>query len=239
MALSISATSVTVRASGPCTAIGNQGARLGQFGTRPGDGRKPTTLQKLAGLRSEPPRSLPSAIGTIPVASATAAAAAAPPAGLRDVVRIARRAEQGVETSATRPRTRGTLVLPIVIAPAARSRSTISASASGTNRSNSRDPKVVRMPFVHVRSLWATGSPCNGPSVSPRATAASAASAPRRASSGSSVTMALTAGLTSSMRARCASITSTAEISRDAIARARSVAGRKQRSVDAGIASGY
>ena len=40
------------------------------------------------------------------------------------------------------------------------------------------------MPFVHVRSLWATGSPCSGPSASPRATAASAASAPRRAASG-------------------------------------------------------
>ena len=32
--------------------------------------RKPTTLPKLAGLRNEPPRSLPSAIGSIPQASA-------------------------------------------------------------------------------------------------------------------------------------------------------------------------
>lgn len=38
----------------------------GQFATRPADGRSPTMLQKLAGLRSEPPRSLPSASATIP-----------------------------------------------------------------------------------------------------------------------------------------------------------------------------
>ena len=35
--------------------------------------RNPTTLLKLPGLRSEPPMSLPSAIGSIPVASAAAA----------------------------------------------------------------------------------------------------------------------------------------------------------------------
>ena len=79
MALSRRAASVTLRAIGPCTPRGNQAAWLGQIGTRPGEGRKPTTLQKLAGLRSEPPRSLPSAIGAIPVASATAAPPLLPP----------------------------------------------------------------------------------------------------------------------------------------------------------------
>ncbi len=44
-----------------------------------GAGRSPTTLQKLAGLRSEPPMSLPSAIGSIPQASATAAPPLLPP----------------------------------------------------------------------------------------------------------------------------------------------------------------
>jgi len=36
-------------------------------------GRKPTTLQKLAGLRNEPPMSEPCATQAMPVASATAA----------------------------------------------------------------------------------------------------------------------------------------------------------------------
>ena len=200
--------------------------------------RKPTTLQNPAGLRSEPPRSLPSAIGTIPVASAAAAPPLLPPHvfvmsyGLRVAPNSALKVCDPAPNS-------GTFVLPIVMAPAARSRSTISASASGTKRSNSGEPKVVRIPFVQVRSLCATGSPCSGPSASPRATAASAASASRRAASGSSVTMALTAGLTSSMRARCASSTSTAEISRAAIARASSAAVRKQRSLEEGIAARY
>ena len=72
-------------------------ARALSRGTRPGDGRKPTTLQKLAGLRSEPPRSVPSASGSMPQASATAAPPLLPPQVLREVVRVARRAEHRVE----------------------------------------------------------------------------------------------------------------------------------------------
>src|SRR5499426_3596121 len=72
-----SATSDTVRAIGPDTENGDHvGASLG---TRPGDGRKPTTLQNAAGFRSEPPVSLPSAMGTIPAANATAAPPLLPP----------------------------------------------------------------------------------------------------------------------------------------------------------------
>ena len=79
MTLSMRAASATERAIGPCTPSGNQAAWLGQIGTRPGEGRKPTTLQKPAGLRNEPPRSLPSASGTIPAASAAAAPPLLPP----------------------------------------------------------------------------------------------------------------------------------------------------------------
>ena len=83
-ALSINAVSSTVRAIGPCTEIGNQPSSVGWTGTRPGEVRKPTTLQKLAGFRSEPPVSEPSAIGTIPHARATAAPPLLPPQ-VRDV----------------------------------------------------------------------------------------------------------------------------------------------------------
>ena len=79
IALSISATSATVRAIGPSTVSVDQPVCVGHAGTRPGDGRSPTTLQKLAGLRSEPPMSLPSASGTMPQASATAAPPLLPP----------------------------------------------------------------------------------------------------------------------------------------------------------------
>src|SRR5262245_35372985 len=68
-----SATSATVRAIGPSTVKLFHPSIAGHAGTRPGDGLKPTTLQKLAGLRSDPPRSLPSASGVMPQARATAA----------------------------------------------------------------------------------------------------------------------------------------------------------------------
>ena len=51
----------------------------GHVGTRPGEGRSPTTLQKLAGLRSEPPISVPSASGSMPQARATAPPPLLPP----------------------------------------------------------------------------------------------------------------------------------------------------------------
>src|ERR671933_2040736 len=73
IALSMRAVSSTERAIGPSTVSESQGVGSGQLGTRPGEGLKPTTLQKLAGLRREPSMSLPSAIGTIPHARATAA----------------------------------------------------------------------------------------------------------------------------------------------------------------------
>jgi hypothetical protein len=73
------ATSFTVRAIGPSTGMSNQPESAGRLGTRPAEGRKPTTLQKLAGLRRLPPRSEPSAIATSPAASAAAAPPLLPP----------------------------------------------------------------------------------------------------------------------------------------------------------------
>ena len=72
------ARSETERAIGPFTDSVFQ-ALLESLGTRPGDGLKPTILQKLAGLRNEPPRSEPSASGTMPQARATAAPPLLPP----------------------------------------------------------------------------------------------------------------------------------------------------------------
>src|SRR6266481_3022144 len=73
------AQSVTLRATGPETESVNQPSRVGTSGTRPGEVRMPTTLQKFGGLRSEPPMSLPSASGTMPQASATAPPPVLPP----------------------------------------------------------------------------------------------------------------------------------------------------------------
>ena len=67
------------------------------FGTRPTDGRKPTTLQNAAGLRSEPPVSEPLTTGANPQAKRDGGAAGRSAARLRQVVGIARRAENFVE----------------------------------------------------------------------------------------------------------------------------------------------
>src|SRR5579863_8504911 len=115
---------------GPTTLSGLQAFRDGKFGTRPGDGRKPTTEQKLAGLRSEPPKSLPSAIGSIPQASATAAPPLEPPQvfvrsqGFRVGPNI------GLKVCEPAPNS-GVLVLPIVMAPARCVRSTNKVLKSG------------------------------------------------------------------------------------------------------------
>ena len=172
-------------------------------------------------MRTLAPRSDPSANGSIPAATAAAAPPLDPP-GVRDRshgLRVAPKTALNVCDPAPNS---GVLVLPITIAPAARSRSTSSESASGTCEANSGDPYVVRIPAVSSRSLTAIGSPCSTPRGSP----ASASSAARSAPSASSVTIAFTRGLTASIRARCASITSRTENSRARMPAASSVAVR-------------
>src|SRR5215470_9095243 len=73
MASSSSARSSTVRAIGPLADRLRSILATGVRATRPMLGRMPTMPQKLAGLRSEPPKSLPWASQAMPVASATAA----------------------------------------------------------------------------------------------------------------------------------------------------------------------
>src|ERR1700688_3284970 len=73
MASSNSARSSTLRAIGPCTVRLRSILKAGECATRPILGRMPTTPQKLAGFRSEPPMSVPWASHAVPVASATAA----------------------------------------------------------------------------------------------------------------------------------------------------------------------
>ena len=77
----------------------------------------------------------------------------------------------------------GQFVFPSIIAPAPRIRSTGSESQSGIRSLYITDPEVVLTPFVLSESFIETGTPCNGPSVSPRITACSAVFADRNACS--------------------------------------------------------
>src|SRR3984893_5142056 len=80
------------------------------------------------------------------------------------------------------------------------------------------------MPAVGVTSLIATGNPCSDPSFSPRITAASACCANTSAPSATSVTIALSLGLTRAIVARWASSTSTGLTALVAISDASSTA---------------
>jgi len=92
------------------------------------------------------------------------------------------------------------------------------------------EPNVVRTPAVLTRSLTANGTPCSGPNVSPRTTAASASLAAARASSARTVMKALSAGCERSMRSSTASTSSTGDTARRAISAASSAAEVKARS---------
>src|SRR5262245_2808524 len=116
---------------GPRTEKGDQPRLDGHTGTRPGAVRKPTTLLKLAGFRSEPPMSLPSAIGIIPQARATAAPPLEPPHVLEGSYGFNVAPKTGLKVWEPAPNS-GVLVFPMVMAPAPRSRSTSRASTSGT-----------------------------------------------------------------------------------------------------------
>src|SRR5437773_3453446 len=116
----------------------------------------------------EPPVSEPRPTGTRPAATAAADPPLDPP-GTR--VRswgllVGPKAEFSVdEPMANSSR----LVLPMTMAPAARSRSTTVASYGGFHPSRMRDEQVVGTPRVHRLSLRATGTPASGPGSSPPA----------------------------------------------------------------------
>src|SRR2546425_10352611 len=80
----------TVRASGQTWATSSLPPAAGYMGTRPKVGLRPTSPQKLAGMRIEPAPSEPSASGPNPAATAAAPPPGDPPGvrgraqGLRD-----------------------------------------------------------------------------------------------------------------------------------------------------------
>ena len=87
--------------------------------TMPGEGRKPTTPQCAAGMRSEPPVSEPVQTGSMSVASATAEPPDEPPALSSGLNGLPVAPHTGLRVLAPAPNS-GTLVLPTTMAPAAR-----------------------------------------------------------------------------------------------------------------------
>ena len=90
-------TSLTVLPIGPSTPSGDQALPGPTRGTARAVGRRPTTPFHAAGLRSEPPMSLPSAVATMRQASADGGAAARPARRAAEVPWVPGHAVQGVE----------------------------------------------------------------------------------------------------------------------------------------------
>ena len=172
--------------------------------------------------------SLPSASGTMPHASATAPPPVLPPHVFVKSYGFSVGPKTGLNVCEPRPHS-GTFVLPMTIAPAFFSRSTTRQSKFGISFACSGEPYVVRIAFVACRSFTPTGSPCSGPSQFPFAAASSAAKACAMSwSSGTSVTIAFTLGLTSAICFRCACVTSREDIFFSRIIAAKSLARIKQ-----------
>ncbi len=139
--------SATVRPIGPSTEIGVQPSWRPSMGTRPGDGRNPTTPQIAAGIRSEPPVSEPVQTGSMSQASAAAEPPDEPPAISAGSNGLPVAPQTGLREFAPAPNS-GTLVLAVTIAPAARTRAIWAESRSGTWLRYSGEPWVVSTPAV-------------------------------------------------------------------------------------------
>ena len=124
----------------------------------------------------------------------------------------------------------GALLRPTITAPARRRCDTSGESLAATLSRKAGMPSVVAWPWVSTLTLIVTGTPCKGPTASPRDNAASAASALRRASSCITSASAFRRGLTASMRASTLAVASRQLSCRLSTRAASSVALRRQAS---------
>src|SRR5699024_4705918 len=167
----------------------------GYRGTRPKVGLSATVPVKDAGMRTEPPPSVPTDQVPIPRPTAAAAPPLEPPA--------VSPGSQGLPVAPCRrlsvtpfQANSGVVFLPRKTDPAARRRATEGASAAhGPDSSLSMLPRRVGQPQVSRMSLMPIGTPSTGPSGSPDRQRAVDRAAMASAVSSSTKTMALTASL--------------------------------------------
>src|SRR6185295_18520989 len=128
----------------------------------------PCRPQKLAGTRTDPPVSVPSAVSQRPWATAEAEPDEEPPG-----TRSGARGLSGVPSKAFSPRmpseTSSVIVLPIRVAPASRRRCTAQACRVGIGycRAQSGLPPPVGWPATSKRSFAAKVMPASGPPGAP------------------------------------------------------------------------
>ena len=131
---------------------------------RPAVTLSPTVPHHAAGIRTEPPVSVPMATGASPAPTATPDPLDDPPGvrctarsqGLRGAPRCVFVPQLPIANSTV-------CVLPSTIMPAAMTRSARVAVTGETRSAQNFEPPVVTRPSRSTRSLRAIGTPCSGP----------------------------------------------------------------------------
>ena len=184
-------------------------------------GFSPTIPLALAGLRTDPPVSVPSASGKKPAASPAPEPEEEPP-GWWSVFHGLRAGGNG--RSKLGPPMANSWVdsLPITMAPAWRSLPTTTASAAAILSTRIFEWLVVGRPATSMMSLIPTGTPCSGPRMRPAAISASALRAMVMAASASRRMKAFTRLSSLPIRSSSAVISSTGDRVLAAKARAAS-----------------
>ena len=130
----------TLRESTPSLQAPNHTSPMpGPLEMRPRDGFSANSPQQAAGMRSEPPPSLPPAIGTTPAATAAAEPPLEPP-GVCAVFQGLLTRPKACESLTPLSPNSGRLVLPKTTAPASSRRRSGAACSVGTTRSIERLP---------------------------------------------------------------------------------------------------
>ncbi len=157
----------TSAAMGPTVSYPGDRGHTPSSGTRPQVVLSPVVPQHAAGMRTDPPVSLPKATSASSVATATAAPLDEPPGTSRGSSGFTGVPYQGF-TPVTPKASSCRLVRPTMRAPAARApaRQAASAPAGTASLATARHPAVVGTPSMSMRSLTANRTP--GPDVSKR-----------------------------------------------------------------------
>ncbi len=150
-------------------------------------------------MRIEPPPSVPSAKGVMPAAMLAPAPAEEPPVVLSRFHGLRVMPVSGLSLDALQPNS-VVVVLPMIAAPCAFTRSEAGESTGAMKSASVREPEVKRTPFTAVKSLTDSGSPTSRPSVLPAMTAFSALRAASIARSAVTVTKGLRTGCDASTR---------------------------------------
>jgi len=162
-----SSTAATSAPSGPTVSMDDASGYTPWAGTRPQVVFRPTTPQQAAGIRTEPPVSVPSATSASPTATATAEPLDEPPGTRRASSGLVGIPDQAFVPSADQ-HSSVKLVLPTIWAPDRRAAATTAASwPAGRARSAiTGQPTVVGRPATSMQSLTASRTP--GPAGSSR-----------------------------------------------------------------------